>query len=149
MGATVERHTHVHLGEGVRHFWEDHHRVNIEYAKYVGFILMTLGVIGIPYAGEQFIIFTLTPLQNAGHLATGMFLIAAVIFFDGSFARLANQIVGPFCMIIAAYGLSEMTPVTTLFNLNTLEILFYMFFGLLTAYIGWGKDLSHLKHWWP
>lgn len=78
-----------------------------------------------------------------------LLVIAAVIFFDGSFVRLANQIVGPFCMIIAAYGLSEVTPVTTLFNLNTLEVIFYMFFGLLTAYIGWGKDLSHLKHWWP
>jgi len=149
MGTTVERHTHIHMSEGVKHFWEDHHRVNIEYAKYAGFVLMALGVIGIPYTGEQLIIFTLTPLQNAAHLVSGMFLVAAVLFFDSSFARLANQVVGPACMIIAAYGLSEMTPVTAMFNLNTAEILFYMFFGLLTAYIGWGKDLSHLKHWWP
>lgn len=148
MGATVERHTHLHLKEGISYFWENHHRVNIEYAKYTGFALIALGVIGIPYAGEQFLIFILTPLQNAGHLITGMFLVVSVLLFDSSYARLANQVVGPFCMIIAAYGLSGMTPATALLNLSMVEILFYMFFGLLTAYIGWGKGVSHLKNWW-
>ncbi|MEW4982225.1 MAG: hypothetical protein AB1Y26_03200 [Cycloclasticus sp.] len=149
MGTTVERHTHPHVEEGVSHFWENHHRVNIEFAKYAGFALVALGVIGIPYAGEQFLMFVLTPLQNAGHIVAGMVLIGSVVLFDSSFARLANQVVGPLCMILAAYGLSGMTPATELLNLNMGEILFYMFFGLLTAYIGWGKDLSHLKHWWP
>ncbi len=149
MGITVERHNHLHVEEGVECLWKDHHKVNIEYAKYVGFTLMTLGVVGIPYAGEQFLFFVLTPLQNAGHIVTGMFLVATVLLFDSSYARLANQVVGPFCIIIAAYGLSDMTPVTAMLNLSTAEILFYMFFGMATAYVGWGKDLSHLKHWWP
>ncbi|PCI19004.1 MAG: hypothetical protein COB62_06075 [Piscirickettsiaceae bacterium] len=149
MGNTVERHTHVHLEEGVHHFWENHHRVNIEYAKYAGFALIALGVIGAPYAGEHFLIFSLTAIQNTGHIISGMFLLAAVLFFDSSYARLSNQIVGPLCIILAAYGLSEMTPATTLLNLNTVEILFYMFFGLVTSYVGWATDLSHLKHWWP
>ncbi|PHS71175.1 MAG: hypothetical protein COB22_07510 [Cycloclasticus sp.] len=149
MGTTVERHTHAHMSEGVHCLWEDHHKVNIEFAKYVGFALIALGVVGIPYSGEQFLFFALTPLQNAGHLLTGMFLIGTVLFFDSSYARLANQIVGPLCIIIAAYGLSEMTPVTALLNLSTGEILFYMFFGIATAYVGWNTDLSHLKHWWP
>lgn len=52
MGATVERHTHLHLKEGISHFWENDHRVNIEYAKYIGFALIVLGVIGIPNASE-------------------------------------------------------------------------------------------------
>lgn len=149
MGSTVERHTHVHMDEGVHCFWENHHKVNIEYAKYVGFALIALGVIGVPYSGEQFLFFVLTPLQNAGHIMSGMFLLATVLFFDSSYARLGNQIVGPLCIIIAAYGLSEMTPVTGLLNLSTAEILFYMFFGIATAFVGWATDLSHLKHWWP
>ncbi|PCI67268.1 MAG: hypothetical protein COB26_09950 [Piscirickettsiaceae bacterium] len=149
MGTTVERHTHAHMEEGVHCFWTDHHKVNIEYAKYVGFALVALGVIGVPYAGDQFLFFVLTPLQNAGHIMSGMFLLATVLFFDSSYARLGNQIVGPLCIIIAAYGLSDMTPVTPLLNLSTAEILFYMFFGMATAYVGWATDLSHLKHWWP
>lgn len=149
MGTTVERHTHIHVSEGINHFWEDHHRVNIEYAKYVGFALIALGVIGVPFIGESFLWFELTALQTAGHIVTGMVLLAAVIVFDSSYARLTNQVIGPAYMIVAAYGLSGMTPVTTMFNLNTGEILFYMFFGLLTALVGWGTDLSRLKHWWP
>ncbi|MBL4743334.1 MAG: hypothetical protein JKX87_01640 [Cycloclasticus sp.] len=149
MGTTVERHTHVHLDEGVTCLWENHHKVNIEYAKYAGFALLALGVIGIPYAGESFLFFNLTVLQNTGHLVTGMFLVGTVMVFDSSYARLANQIVGPMCIIIAAYGLSNMTPVTAMLNLSTPEILFYLIFGVLTSYIGWGTDLSHLKHWWP
>jgi len=149
MGNTVERHTHMHVEEGVHHFWENHHRVNIEYAKYVGFALIALGVIGIPYAGQEVLFFNLSMLQNTGHIVSGMFLLATVILFDSSYARLGNQIVGPLCLIIAAYGLSEMTPATTLLTLNTGEILFYLFFGMATAYVGWATDLSHLKHWWP
>ena len=149
MGTTVERHTKLHLREGIQHFWQDHHRVNIEYAKYVGFALLALGLVGIPYADNQFLFFSLSALQSMGHLVTGMFLLVAVIAFDGSFARLANQVVGPFCMIIAAYGLSEMTPVNALFSLNSAEILFYMCFGLITALVGWGQDVSSFKHWWP
>ncbi|ORU94130.1 MAG: hypothetical protein A6F72_08335 [Cycloclasticus sp. symbiont of Poecilosclerida sp. N] len=149
MGSTVERHTHMHVEEGVQCLWENHHKVNIEYAKYLGFSLMVLGVVGIPYAGEQFLFFVLTPLQNSAHIISGMFLVASVLLFDSSYARLANQIVGPLCIIIAMYGLSGMTPATTLLNLNTAEILFYMGFGMATAYVGWGRDLSHLKHWWP
>lgn len=124
MGATVERHTHLHLKDGIDHLWENHHRVNIEYAKYVGFLLIILGVVGIPYAGEQFLIFVLTPLQNFGHILAGLFLVASVVLFDSSFARMANQVVGPFCIIIAAYGLSDMTPATPLLNLSTIEVLF-------------------------
>jgi len=149
MGTTVERHTHLHVEEGVHCFWENHHKVNIEYAKYIGFSLMLLGIVGIAYVGEQFLFFALTPFQNMIHMTAGMLLIGSVLLFDSSYARLANQVVGPLCIIIAAYGLSDMTPATVLLNLNTGEILFYMFFGLATAYVGWGKDLSSLKHWWP
>jgi hypothetical protein len=149
MGNTVERHVDMHIEEGVACMWKDHHKVNIEYAKYVGIFLIFLGVLGIPYSGEQFLFFELNQLQNAGHIVTGMFLVATVLLFDSSYARLGNQVVGPFCIIVAAYGLSDMTPATTLLSLNTGEILFYMFFGMVTAYVGWGKDLSHLKHWWP
>ena len=149
MGITVERHTHPHMSEGVRHLWEDHHKVNVEYAKYAGFALLIFGLIGVPYSGGQFLFFDITPLQNAGHIMSGMFLVATVLLFDSSYARLGNQVVGPLCMIIAAYGVSEMTPVTAILNLSTTEIIFYLLFGMVTAYVGWATDLSGFKHWWP
>lgn len=145
MGSTVERHTHLHIDEGVNDFLTDHHSINIEYAKYMGLSLIALGLVGIPFVGESWLFFTLTQLQCTGHLLSGMLLVASVIVFDGSYARLINQIIGPFCMVIAAYGLSAMTPVTSLFNLNNAEIIFYMLLGLMTAIIGWGSDF---KHWW-
>jgi len=142
MGTTIERHAHLHVDDGVHKLWTDHHSLNIEYAKYVGFLLILIGLAGIPFAGETFIFFTLTQLQCTGHIITGMCLLASVIFFDGSYASLMNQIIGPFCIIMGVYGLSGVTPVTVFFNLNIAEIIFYILFGVITAVIGWKQELS-------
>ncbi|MBL4744160.1 MAG: DUF4383 domain-containing protein [Cycloclasticus sp.] len=151
MGTTIERHTHVDLEEGVQCLMGERKGIaNVKYAKFMGVAFILFGIFGMVYAGEAVLGFGLSPAQNLLHLITGVLWIAAVMTFDGTYARMINQVNGILYFSLGAFGLSQAAPdVVALFNINTVSTMFNLFIGLVTLGFGWGINQSHLKHWWP
>ncbi|ORU90706.1 MAG: hypothetical protein A6F71_07055 [Cycloclasticus sp. symbiont of Poecilosclerida sp. M] len=151
MGTTVERHTHVDFEEGVECLIGEREAIaNVTYAKFMGVVFILFGIVGIPYAGETLLGIGLTPAHNFLHIMTGVLWIAAVMTFDGTYARMLNQVIGLAYLTLGAFGLSESVPqIHVLFNLNEMTTVFNVVIGLVTLGVGWGVNTSHLKHWWP
>jgi hypothetical protein len=151
MGTTVERHTHVDFQEGVECLiGERVASANVNYAKIMGAFFILVGIVGIPYAGVTVLGYGLSPAVNLLHISTGVLWIAAVMTFDGTYARMLNQVIGIAYFTLGAFGLSEAAAqVQELFNLTTMSTMLNLIIGVVTLGFGWGVNQSHLKHWWP
>ena len=151
MGSTVERHTHVDLEEGVACLIGERKAIaNVTYAKVMGAVFLVLGIFGMFYTGDTLLGIGMSSMYSSLHILAGVLWVGAVMTFDGTYARMINQVVGIMFIALGAFGLSESVPqIHALFNLNSMSTIFNLIFGFVTAGIGWGVNTSHLKHWWP
>lgn len=151
MGTTVERHTHLDLKEGVACLIGERHAIaNVTYAKVMGALFIIIGLVGMPFVGQTVLGIGFSSAHNVFHIMAGVVWVLAVMIFDGTYARMANQVIGIAFLAMGAFGLSQAAPlVHQLFNLTPTSSVLSLVIGLVTVGFGWGVNQSHLKHWWP